>query len=88
MDWTAIIGMAFTGLLSIGAVALFLRNNMPKVEPWVALSKDAVETLADVSKALEPDADGKITLTPEEIAKLNTDVEIFKIQFNLAMGRK
>lgn len=88
IDYTAIIGMIIMGVLSIGAVAAFLKSNMPKVEPWVALSKDAVETLADLAKALEPDpTTGKVELTPTEIAQLNADAAAFKVQLNTALGK-
>lgn len=89
IDYTAIGTALVTALVSIAGISMFLKNNMPKVEPWVALSKDAIETLEDVAKALTPDpTTGKVELTPEEIAQLTADVNNFKVQLALCLNRK
>lgn len=87
VDWTAIIAATITGLLSIGAISIFLKNNMPEIAKWVALAKDAIETLSDISQALAPDVNGKVDLTPEEIAKINLDVAQFKVDLAKALGK-
>lgn len=89
MDYTAIVMGVVSFVLGIVGISAFMSKNMPKVEPWVALSKDAVETLDDLAKALQPDpTTGKVELTPEEIARLTADAEGFKVQFALCLGKK
>lgn len=87
MDWTAIITAIISGLLSITAISVFLAKFMPKISGWAVLAKDAVETLADVSEALKPDVDGKVELTAVEVAKINADVNTFKVQLALLTGK-
>lgn len=80
MDYTALVAAIVTGLVSIGGIAMWLGKVMPKISGWIALAKDGVETINDISIALTPDADGKIELTKEEIAKINADAINFKTQ--------
>lgn len=81
MDYTAIGTAIVSGLLSIGAVSLWLSKSMPKISGWTVLAKDAVETITDISLALSPDpVTGKVELTAEEIAKINADVVAFRAQ--------
>lgn len=79
MDYTAIITAVVSGVVSIGAVATWLGKVMPFITKYATIAKDAVETLADVADALKPDVNGKVELTPEEIAKLTADVANFKL---------
>lgn len=87
MDYTAITTAIISGVLSIGAVTAFLVKVMPKISGWIALAKDAVETLNDISIALNPDSTGKVELTTEEIAKINADALAFKIQLFALLGK-
>ncbi len=87
MDYTAIGSAIISGIISIGAITLFLKNNMPGITKWVALAKDAVETLDDISEALSPDKDGKVELTPEEIEKIKKDVVNFKVALAAALAK-
>lgn len=87
MDLTAIAVGIVTAVTSIAGVALFLKTNMPKITPWVALAKDGVETVNDISQALTPDANGKVELTPEEIAKINADAIAFRTQLSILLGK-
>lgn len=73
IDYTAIGASIATGILSIGAVSVFVTRYMPKVTKYAMIAKDAVETLADVSEALKDGA-----LTPDEIKKVEDDVAKFK----------
>ena len=79
MDYTAIAGMIITGLASISAVSISIGKVLPVITKYVKIAKDAVETLSDVADALKPDADGKINITPDEIAKITADVNAFRI---------
>lgn len=80
MDYTAIATAVVSGVLGIGAVAVWLGKVVPKVAKYAGIAKDAVETLSDLADALKPDpATGKVELTPEEIAKLNADIAAFKL---------
>ncbi len=88
MDYTAIGAALITGLLSIASIALFLKNNMPGVIKWVVLAKDAVETLNDISVALNPDpTTGIVELTTEEVTKIKSDAAKFKTDLALALGK-
>lgn len=87
IDYTAIFSAIVAGIISIGAVTLFLKNNMPVISKWIALAKDAVETLDDISKALEPDATGKVELTTAEIEEIKADVVQFKMALAAAMAK-
>lgn len=79
MDYQTIVTAVVTAVLSISAVSVFLGKFIPKISGWVALAKDGVETINDISQALNPDPlTGKIELTPEEIAKINSDASSFK----------
>ena len=73
MDLTAIVAAIVSGILGIGAVAVFMQKYMPAVAKWAMVAKDAIETLSDLADALK---DG--TLTAEEIAKLKADVAAFQ----------
>lgn len=75
LDLTAIIAAVAGGILSIGAVAVFMGKYMPTVIKYATLAKDAIETLSDVAAALK---DGK--LTAEEIAEIQKDIADFKAQ--------
>lgn len=87
MDYTAIGASIITGLASIGAVAVFLKNFMPKFTKWVALAKDAVETISDISNALLPDSNGKVELTQEEITKITMDAAKFKADLAVLLAK-
>lgn len=86
MDYTAIATAIIGGLLGLSGVALFLGKWMPVLGKWIALAKDGVETINDISTALQPDAAGKVELTPEEIAKINADAVAFKQQLAVLLG--
>ena len=73
MDWTAIATAVISGVLSIGAVSLFLKNNMGKVAKYAMVAKDAVETLADLADSLKDGA-----LSADEISKLKLDIALFQ----------
>lgn len=88
MDYQAIIAAIVTGILGIGAVSVWIIKVMPKISGWITLAKDAVETINDVSLALNPDVNGKIELTTEEINKIKADALLFKAQLNLLLGKK
>lgn len=87
MDITAVIAAVVTGILGIGGIAVFFGKYMPVFAKWVALAKDAVETLNDISVALSPDDKGKVELTADEITKINTDVAAFKTQLAVLIGK-
>ncbi len=78
MDWTAIVASLVSGVVAIGAVSLFLTKYMPKITKYAMLAKDAVETVNDIALALSPDADGKVELTSDEIAKIKIDAIQFQ----------
>lgn len=73
MDWTTLVASIITGILSIGAVAVFMAKYMPAVTKWATIAKDAVETLSDVADALK-DAN----LSADELAKLKQDIANFQ----------
>lgn len=86
MDYMAIATAIIGGLLGLSGVALFLGKWMPILSKWVALAKDGVETLNDISVALQPDAAGKVELSPEEITRINADAVEFKKQLAVLLG--
>lgn len=86
MDYTAIATAIIGGLLGLGGVSMFLGKYMPLISKWTSLAKDAIETINDITEALEPDATGKVELTPEEIAKINADAIEFKKQLDVLLG--
>lgn len=87
MDYQAIVMAIVTGILGIGAVSLWLSKTMPKISGWIALAKDAVETINDISQALTPDSTGKVELTADEISKINGDAVAFKTQLAVLLGK-
>lgn len=86
IDWTAISMALISGLLSVGAIGVFLARYMPMVIKYATLAKDAVETLNDIAAALKPDANGKVELTPQEIDEIKADAEKFQIDLKLLHG--
>lgn len=87
MDINSIIAAVVGIALGLGGVAAFLAKWMPKVSGWIALAKDGVETINDISVALQPDINGKVELTAEEIAKINVDAIAFKAKLNSLLGK-
>lgn len=86
MDYTAIAMAIIGGLLGIVGVAVWLNKYMPTINKWVALAKDGVETINDISQALQPDSTGKVELTEDEITKINADAIAFKQQLAVLLG--
>lgn len=87
MDYQAIITAIITGIVGIGGISIWLGKVMPKLSAWIALAKDAVETINDISQALIPDSTGKVELTSDEIAKINADAISFKTQLGILLGK-
>lgn len=78
MDYITIIVAIVSGILGIGAVSLFITSHIKSFAKYVMIAKDATETLSDVANSLKPDADGKVSITQEEVAEIQLDVEKFK----------
>lgn len=87
MDYQAIAVAIVSGVLGIGGVSVFLGKFIPKIVGWVALAKDAVETINDISQALNPDTNGKIELTSDEIKKINDDAVAFKSKLSALLAK-
>lgn len=82
MNYTAILASIMTGVLSIGAIGLFLKKNLPMIVKWVTVLNKAFALIDDLIESIEPNVDGKIDLTKEEIEKLKNDAILLKTQWN------
>lgn len=88
MDYYAIAASIITGILSIGAVGLFIKKNLPKVIMWVTVITKAFNLIDDLLEAIEPDpTTGKIELTTAEIDKLKQDAINLKAQWNAVWAK-
>lgn len=78
MDWTQIGAWAGGLILSIGAVTIFIKKYIGKAKKVIAIATEALNIVNDTIIAVEPDADGKITVTAQEVADITEHVKKFK----------
>lgn len=74
MNLTDVIVPVVTAILSIGTVSAFVARYVTKISKYIRLAADAINTLNNVSTALE---DGQLTVP--EMDQLKKDIEKFKI---------
>lgn len=66
-------------VLSIGTVGVVVGKYAAKAAKLTRLAKEAIELTDDFTTALKPDADGKVTVTAEEVTQLNKDLIELKL---------
>jgi len=81
MSWEGIVAIIVSAAGSIAWIANTVSKWVSKAAKYEAVAKDGISLIDDVLLALAPDPDGKITLTTEEVAKLEKDVNQLKVDF-------
>lgn len=66
-DWQTIATGIGGAILGIGAVSTFLGKYLPVVQKYIGMANDALNLVERVLNSVEKDADGKITITQDEL---------------------
>lgn len=69
-DWQTIVTGIGGAILGIGAVSTFFAKYLPVVQKYIGMANDALNLVESVLNSVSQDADGKITITQEELAKI------------------
>lgn len=70
MDINLIIATVLSFIGGIGAVTTFAGKYLPVTKKYISIASDAIDLLKTVLNASQPDADGKVTFTADEIANI------------------
>jgi hypothetical protein len=72
-----IIAWGATVLAGIGVIAAFVKKYLGKVKKIIAIATEFMNVVNNTIIAVEPDADGKITITVDEVSKIAESAKRF-----------
>ena len=78
----SIIAWAVTAIASIGAVSIFVKKYIGKAKKAIAIATEALNIVNDSIIAVEPDAEGVIRITAEEVAEIARHANLLKQQLS------
>lgn len=68
-------------ILGIGAVSTFLGRYLPTAKKYIGIAGDSLDLVDSVLDSVEKDADGKITITAEELERIQKAALKLKADF-------
>lgn len=69
-DWQTIATGIGGAVLGIGAVGTFLGKYLPVAKKYIGMASDALNLVDSVLDAVEKDGDGKITISQDELTRI------------------